>query len=72
MINQIYRYRTSENSDFFPSGLIDLQKEGAFCMYELGIVNHEKYLWGQFLNSNKTDRDKRNYLESSFEGTLSI
>ncbi len=50
--------------------LLDINKDGSFCVWELGIVNFEKELWKNYLKSNKTEKDKRRYLDQFIEGPL--
>jgi hypothetical protein len=46
------------------------EEAGSFCIWELGIVNHEKEAWKKFLTSNKDNRDVTNYLNNVIEGDL--
>ena len=41
---------------------VDIRKEGAFCMWELGIVAHEARAWKKYLESVRTESDKLSYL----------
>lgn len=44
--------------------------EGAFCAFELGIVNYEKGLWLDYLQSERKTSDKMSYLNKQLEGIL--
>ena len=39
-----------------------VKETGSFCIYELGIVAHERKAWDKFLKSQRTEQDKQNYL----------
>jgi len=49
---------------------LNLNTGGAFCIWEIGIVNHEKNLWMNYLKSKRKESDKRRYLDSRIEGLL--
>ncbi|MFH1211027.1 MAG: hypothetical protein V1645_03860 [archaeon] len=49
---------------------LDLDDSGSFCIWELGIVNHEKEAWKRYLASSKADADKAAYLSSLINGPL--
>ncbi len=77
--NQIYSYvnYTDENMKILGYGnkfdgaeLLDIKDVGAFCIWELGIVNHEKGAWKMFLKSERTEAYKKAYLGSVIEGRL--
>lgn len=63
--NQLYEY---VNFDFISKLSID--EAGPFCIWELGIVNHEKEAWKKYLTSSRTNGDKKRYLENFIEGRL--
>jgi hypothetical protein len=46
-------------------------KKGAFCAFELGIVNYEKNLWLNYLQSERKTLDKMSYLNKQLEGIVS-
>ncbi|HLD48794.1 MAG TPA: hypothetical protein VJB11_00350 [archaeon] len=64
--NQIYGYK----KDFESAELLDIRDVGSFCIYELGIVNHERNAWKKYLESKRRGIDKSKYLNSFFEGLL--
>ena len=43
---------------------------GTFCVWELGIVCHEKQAWIRFLNSPRGASDVQRYLDDRFEGLV--
>lgn len=66
--NQIYEF---ENDDLRTDSLSDIRDIGAFCAWELGIVDHERNAWLRYLESERTVRDKNNYLTNWLEsGTV--
>lgn len=65
--NQLYYF---EERDIYKSKILDIGKAGPFCIWELGIVAHEKEVWKKYLESMKSEEDKVKYLESIIEGDL--
>jgi len=65
--NQIYLFETGKLRDAKP---VDIGKEGPFCIWELGIVQYEKRTWKRFLESERTEEDKKRYIEDKLEGNL--
>ena len=49
---------------------IDINNTGAFCIWELGIVSHERTAWKKYLASGGTPFSKGEYIASAFEGDL--
>jgi hypothetical protein len=49
---------------------LDLNKVGSFCIWELGIAAHEKEAWKRFLASQRTNDDKKIYLDDTIRGDL--
>ena len=64
--NQIYGYK----KDFERAELLDMGDVGSFCIWELGIVNHERNAWKKFLESDKTEEEKLKYLFRVYDGLL--
>jgi hypothetical protein len=65
--NQVYGYK---KNDLRTAELLDIGNAGSFCIWELGIVDHEKNAWKRYLESERTERDKERYLDSMIEGDL--
>jgi len=65
--NQLYLYITNFEKDVKK---LDIAEVGPFCIYELGIVNHERTAWKKYLTSPRTKEDKKRYLEDFIEGSL--
>jgi len=68
LINQIYRF--GPQGPLKTATLMDPKEIGSFCVWELGIVYHERNAWMEYLGSPRTEADKRKYLESFIEGSL--
>jgi len=49
---------------------ISIDEEGAYCLWEMGIVAHEKEAWKKYLASGHMIKDKENYLNNFFSGNL--
>ncbi len=43
---------------------------GTFCVWELGVVWHEKQAWVRFLNSSRGETDLQRYLDDRYEGVV--
>jgi hypothetical protein len=43
---------------------------GAFCVWELGVVLHERDAWNRFLYSSRDDAAAREYLAAKYEGPV--
>ena len=43
---------------------------GTFCVWELGVVWHEKQAWVRFLNSSRGETDLQRYLDDRYEGLV--
>jgi hypothetical protein len=43
---------------------------GTFCVWELGVVWHEKQAWVRFLNSSRGEADLQRYLDDRYEGVV--
>jgi len=67
IINQVYGYK---DSDLSTAELLDIREVGAFCIWELEIVNNERNAWRTYLQSSRSEKDKITYLESVVEGFL--
>ncbi len=66
--NQIYETNIDklDISEIFTKQL-DIRKDGSFCIWELGIVNHERNAWKKYLESQRNETDKIKYLDSHLE-----
>ena len=56
--------------DVITPKFLDTNEVGAYCAWELGIVNHEKNAWLRYLTSGRTEEDKQKYLDDVLEGVL--
>ena len=41
-----------------------------FCVWELGVVAHERLAWSAYLRSARADAERRTYLADAFEGAV--
>ena len=44
--------------------------KATFCVWELGVVNHERLAWTAYLRSSRTDADRVTYLADRFSGAV--
>src|SRR3989344_1199900 len=63
--NKIYGF---EEGNVDSSQPLDINEVGSFCIWELGIVSHEKEAWKRFLTSQRKESDKRKYLQDIILG----
>jgi hypothetical protein len=63
--NQIYEFKEGDLKTLNP---LELKEAGSFCMWELGIVNHEKQAWKKYLCSQRNKKDKEEYLDNFYYG----
>lgn len=68
MMNQIYEFNPDKISA--TAKRLDVNECGSFCIWEAGIIPHEREAWMKYLNSYKTDEDKENYLTNFCSGWL--
>lgn len=62
-------YKDATMQDFAPMKQ-DGPHRGTYCVWQLGPVIHEQRAWVRFLKSARTDGDLRDYLSSTFEGSV--
>ncbi len=56
-------------ADFFPwpdPG----HHRGGFCVWEFEVARHERNAWVRYLNSGRTEADKRDWLAAIYEGEV--
>ncbi|MFH1585327.1 MAG: hypothetical protein ABIB79_00990 [archaeon] len=69
--NRVYEFDNSKTDRVFDSARLNsLEEDGCFCVWELGIVTHEKEAWKRFISSKRTRKDKQDYLEDMITGDL--
>ncbi len=64
--NQLYEYEERIET----SRQLDIRDIGCFCVWELGIVNHERNAWIEYLNSERRNPDRTDYLLNVIEGDI--
>ena len=67
--NNLYEFPEKERNNMNPTPL-SVDNSGGYCVWELGIVNHERKAWMKYLNSKRTDKDKLKYLNDFLEGRI--
>ena len=68
--NQIYTFGPNSKRPFESAKRASIDEVGPFCIWELGIVNHEKEAWKEYLASERSEQDKRKYLANMIIGEL--
>ncbi len=67
--NSLFGFKNEENMAREINEL-DIRKEGTYCVWELGVVEHEARAWRRYLQSKKEEADKIQYLNDSLRGTI--
>ena len=60
-VNNLYEF-SDRDKDYLRPTKLDVGNFGAYCVWELGIVDHERKAWIKYLNSNRTEHDKVDYV----------
>lgn len=63
----VFAKRSDDEDDFSPF-TFETHHRGTFCVWELGIVNHEKDAWKRFLLSERSQADREAYLYDLYYG----
>jgi hypothetical protein len=69
LVNTLYEIKRSDKK-ISKFKKLNINEFGAFCMWELGIVAHEKEAWKKYLASQRNQLDKEEYLFDKIEGNL--
>jgi len=69
LVNSLYEFPKG-NQTISKTKKIDINEFGAYCVWELGIVNHERRTWMNYLVSNREHPDKIKYLNDFLVGGL--
>lgn len=69
IVNSLYQF-SEESKNIHEAEKLSVDEFGPYCLWELGIVNHERKAWLKYLNSARQKKDKINYLHSQIEGRL--
>jgi len=67
--NQVYEWKVKGDERILTKG-VDLNKDGAFCMFELGVVDYERKAWEKYLKSERRIPDKIEYVNDTFAGEV--
>lgn len=66
-VNYLYEF---EHNNFNTATKVDINKKGAFCMWELEIVNHEKEAWKKYFYSDRKNIYKLAWTTDTIQGDL--
>jgi hypothetical protein len=62
--------KANANQPNFKPFTFETSHRGTFCVWELGVVWHEKQAWTRFLKSKRATEDVTYYLNDRFEGSV--
>ena len=62
--------KNGESDHLFRPWPLDGAHRPTFCVWELGVVWHEKQAWVRFLNSSRGEADLQCYLDDRYEGVV--
>jgi len=68
-VNNLYEF-SNRDKDYLKPNRLKVDDFGAYCVWELGIVEHERKAWIKYLNSKKTQEDKIKYLFNFLQGEI--
>jgi hypothetical protein len=63
-------YKPADQPDPYQSFVYDTKHRATYCVWELGIVWHERNAWVHFLSSRRDDKAKFAYLNDTFTGSV--
>ena len=61
-------YKPARHADPYQRFVYDTEHRATYCVWELGIVWHERNAWVRFLSSPRDDQAKLAYLNDHFSG----
>jgi len=67
MHNDVYEFK---KGNFKNTKLVDIVKEGAYCMWENLLGSYEAKAWRNYLGSHRKEPDRTRYFENVFRGPL--
>lgn len=65
----IYLKKAEQNEEYIPIKF-DNDHKGTFCVWEIGVVWHERNAWVRFLKSQMDEKAKLIYLNDMFSGMI--
>ncbi len=65
----VYFKPTDQASSYTPTEF-ESSHRGTFCVWELGVVWHERHAWVRFLSSPRDDAAKLAYIHDRFSGRV--
>ena len=69
MWESIYFKKVNDSVNYVPIKFQNDHK-GTYCVWELGIVWHERNAWVRFIESKRDEKAKLEYLNDLFSGTI--
>ncbi len=69
MWESIYFKRAAQSKSYQPIKF-DTDHKGTYCVWELGIVWHERNAWVHFIESKRDEKAKLEYLNDLFSGMV--
>jgi hypothetical protein len=66
---RVYAKELSGDAAFERAGVTSEDSAGG-CVWELGVICHERLAWHRYLFSARTDADKRAWLEDAYSGQV--
>lgn len=66
--NQQYGF----NKDYTSAKPLDIRENdvGSFCIWEIGVADHERQVWREFVDSERGEEDLNKYLAAVIEGEI--
>lgn len=69
VVNSLYEF-SGEDRNVLNAKRLKIDEVGSYCIWEMGIVNHERKCWNDYLSSGQSSKDKMNYLENFIQGEI--
>jgi hypothetical protein len=63
-------FKKAANKKIYLPMQFNTDHKGTYCVWELGIVWHERNAWVKFINSNRDNESKLNYMNDLFSGEV--
>jgi hypothetical protein len=69
MWESVYVKPAAQNDSYTPIEF-ETNHRGTYCVWELGVIWHERHAWVRFLSSRRDDAAKLDYINDRFSGRL--
>ena len=70
MWESVYVKDVTQADSLYTSMNFDNEHRGTYCVWELGIVWHERHAWVPFLSSERDNEAKQAYINDRFSGRV--